>query len=94
MIGAVAGYFLLHPVSMVIYWFEFNDTPVLLNQALEVFFDRLSYAFNMQMFPMAMAFAIIGGLLGLGPGLFVRSIKKNNSKFLGVKNFSRKVSRV
>lgn len=83
MIGAVAGYFLLHPVSMVIYWFEFNDTPVLLNQALEIFIDRLSYAFNMQMFPMAMAFAIIGGLLGLGPGLFVRSIKKKQFKILG-----------
>jgi len=83
LIGAVAGYFLLHPVSMVIYWFEFNDTPVMLNQVLEVFVDRLSYAFNMQMFPMAIAFAVIGGLLGLGPGLFVRSIKIKQFKILG-----------
>lgn len=83
LIGAVAGYFLLHPVSMVIYWFEFNDTPVMLNQVIEVFVDRLSYAFKMQMFPMAMAFAIIGGFLGLGPGLFIRSLRIKRRTILG-----------
>jgi hypothetical protein len=83
LIGAVAGYFLLHPVSMVIYWFEFNDTPVMLNQVLSVFVDRLSYAFNLRMFPMALAFAIMGGFLGLGPGLFLRSLKIKQYKLLG-----------
>jgi hypothetical protein len=83
LIGALAGYFLLHPVSMVIYWFEFNDAPVLIPQLIDVFLDRLSYAFNMKMFPMALAFGVIGALLGLGPGLFVRSLKMKQLKIMG-----------
>jgi hypothetical protein len=83
LIGAVVGYFLLHPVSMVIYWFEFNDAPVLIPQLIDVFLDRLSYAFNLQMFPMALAFAVLGALLGLGPGLFVRSLRIKQYKILG-----------
>lgn len=83
LIGIVSGYFLLHPISMVIYWFEFNDTPVFLSKFLEIFLFRLSYAFNLEMFPMAVAFAVIGGLLGLGPGLFIRSIKIKQSRIRG-----------
>lgn len=83
LIGMVSGYFLLHPFSMVIYWFEFNDTPVLLSKFMEIFLSRLSYAFNLEMFPMAAAFAVIGGLLGLGPGLFIRSIKIKQSRIRG-----------
>ncbi len=83
LIGVVSGYFLLHHISMVIYWFEFNDTPVLLSKFLEIFLYRLSYAFNFEMFPMAAAFAVIGGLLGLGPGLFIRSIKIKRNKIRG-----------
>jgi hypothetical protein len=42
----------------------------------------------------AVAFAIIGGLLGLGPGLFVRSIKLKQVKILGGEKLLKKVSRV
>lgn len=83
LIGIVSGYFLLHPISMVIYWFEFNETPILLSKFLEIFLHRLSYAFNPEMFPMAAAFAVIGGFLGLGPGLFIRSIKLKQTRIRG-----------
>lgn len=83
LIGAVAGYFLLHPFSMVISWFEFNDAPVLIPHLIDVFLDRLSSAFNMKMFPMSLAFAAMGALLGLGPGLFVRSLRIKQLKILG-----------
>lgn len=82
-IGIVSGYFLLHPISMVIYWFEFNETPVLLSKFVEIFFYRLKYAFNLRMFPMAISFAAIGGLLGLGPGLFIRSLKIKQTRIRG-----------
>ncbi len=82
-IGMISGYFLLHPVSMVIYWFEFNDAPVLLNKFVEIFLYRLSYAFNLEMFPMAISFAALGGLLGLGPGIFIRTLKINLSRIRG-----------
>ncbi len=68
---------------MVIYWFEFNQNPVVFTEVLNVFVDRLSYAFNLQMIPMALAFAIIGSLLGLGPGLFIRSLKIKQYRLLG-----------
>ncbi len=83
LIGMVSGYFLLHPLSMVIYWFEFNESPVMFSKFLEIFLFRLSYAFNLEMFPMAATFAAIGGLLGLGPGIFIRSIKIKQSRIRG-----------
>ncbi len=83
LIGAVSGYFLLHPISMVIYWFEFNETSLTLSRFFEVFFDRLSSAFGANMIPMAVLFAIIGGLLGLGPGMFIRSIKQKKYELKG-----------
>ncbi|RKZ99551.1 MAG: ATP-binding protein [Gammaproteobacteria bacterium] len=83
LIGIVSGYFLLHPVSMVIYWFEFNESPLLLSQFVDVFVDRLSHAFKLHMFPMAMAFAVLGGLLGIGPGLFIRSLKIKQLRIRG-----------
>ncbi len=83
LIGIVSGYFLLHPVSMVIYWFEFNESPVLLSKFIEIFLFRLSYAFNTEMFPMAASFAVIGGFLGLGPGLFIRSLKIKQIRIRG-----------
>lgn len=83
LIGMVSAYLLLHPISMVICWFDINETPVLLSKLLGIFSYRLSYSFNIRMFPMAAAFAIIGGLLGLGPGLFIRSIKIKQSRIRG-----------
>jgi hypothetical protein len=82
-IGAVAGYFLLHPISMVIYWFEFNEVQLTFNQFLEVFFERLTHAFHPRMIIMALIFAAIGGFLGLGPGLFLKSIKQQQHELKG-----------
>jgi sigma-B regulation protein RsbU (phosphoserine phosphatase) len=86
-IGIVAGYFLLHPITMVIYWFEISNTRVTFNEILEAFVERFMHAFYVHMMPMSLAFIVIGGLSGLGSGLYFRKIRnqKEQLKFLNEK---------
>ena len=79
-VGIAAGYFLLHPITMVIYWFEFNTASITLSEVLNVSADRFGHAFRLHMMPMSVAFAVIGGLAGLGSGLYFRKIQNQNQK--------------
>jgi sigma-B regulation protein RsbU (phosphoserine phosphatase) len=86
-IGILAGYFLLHPITMVIYWFEISNTTVTLKGILEAFRDRFLHAFNFHMIPMSIVFILIGGFSGLGSGLYFKKIRnqKEELRFLNGK---------
>lgn len=77
-IGIVVGYFLLHPITMVIYWYEFSSGSVTLKGILEVFIERFTHSFYLHMMPMSLLFIVIGGLSGLGSGLYFRKIRNQN----------------
>ncbi|MFA5818070.1 MAG: SpoIIE family protein phosphatase [Bacteroidales bacterium] len=79
-IGIVAGYFLLHPITMVIYWFEISNTRVTFNGILEAFIERFMHAFYVHMMPMSLVFIVIGGLSGLGSGLYFRKIRNQKEE--------------
>ena len=76
LLGIVLGYFLLHPISMVIYWFELNSDEYNLTELLKVFLEGFKHSFSLHMMPMSVAFSILGALIGLGSGLYYKSIKQ------------------
>lgn len=85
LIGLLIGYFLLHPISMVIYWFELNNTRFDLTVFSHVFVDSFLHSFKPHMRPMGLAFAFLGGLIGLGSGIFSKSKKKKDHLLYGKK---------
>ena len=74
--GLLIGYFLIHPVSMVIYWFQLNANEYTLTDLFDVFLGNLKHSFSLHMMPMSVAFSILGALIGLGSGFYYKSIKK------------------
>jgi len=79
-IGIAIGYFLLHPITMVIYWFETNDIGLTLQNATDAFDKAFVHAFYLHMMPMSLVFIIIGGLMGLGSGLYLKKIRNQFGK--------------
>ena len=75
-IGMGLFYFLVHPFTMVIYWFEFNDTAYSFTLFQEVLSERLVGAFTFKMVGMSGLLTVLGGLLGLVSGLIWINIKK------------------
>ena len=78
--GIVIFYFLVHPLTMVIYWFEMNDTPFTISQFFEIAPGRMMDSFSFQMTSMATAFVLIGALVGLGSGLYYRNLLRQAAK--------------
>lgn len=74
MVGVAVFYFLVHPLTMVIYWFEMNGMPFTFNQFFAVAPGRILDSFSFQMTGMAVAFILMGVFVGLGSGLYYRNI--------------------
>ncbi|MGD9993677.1 MAG: helix-turn-helix domain-containing protein [Salinivirgaceae bacterium] len=85
--GLLIGYFVLHPISMVIYWFELNDSSFNWQKLGSVFLDSFMHSFSLHMMPMSISFAILGLVGGIISGLFYKSIKDKNVKLYGKKQF-------
>ncbi len=80
LIGILAGFFLLHPITMVIYGFEISHAPVTLRSIIDASMERFIHAFYLHMMPMSLVFIIIGGVFGLSSGLYFRKIRKQDQK--------------
>ncbi len=74
LVGVAVFYFLIHPLTMVIYWFEMNGMPFTLNQFFAIAPDRILDSFSFHMTGMAFAFTLMGAFVGLGSGLYYRNI--------------------
>ena len=79
-IGAGIFYFFLHPFTMVMYWFEFNDIPFSLSKFQEIFSERLNESFSFNMRVMSSLLTLFGAVLGLVSGIFWIKIKSKNIK--------------
>ncbi len=75
-IGTGLFYFLVHPFTMVIYWFEFNNTPYSFMLFQEVLRERLVEAFTFKMVGMSGLLSVLGGFLGFFSGLIWINIKQ------------------
>jgi hypothetical protein len=80
LIGVVVFYFLIHPLTMVIYWFEMNGAPFTLGQFFSIAPERILDSFSFRMTSMAIAFVLIGAFVGLGSGLYYRNILRQAAK--------------
>lgn len=85
--GVFIFYFLIHPLTMIMYWFEFyKGTTVNLNLA-DIIIQRSLHAFSFYMVGMSLIFLIIGILAGLGSGIYYKSIQKKNKLLLKQEQF-------
>lgn len=85
--GAVLGVVVLHPVTMVIYFIEFHP-ELAQSDVFGLVGSRMGDAFVPHMWPMTATFALIGGSLGIGSGLYSRAIA---NKMLLVSQLDRKL---
>lgn len=66
LVGAVIGILVLHPITKIVYWFEFKHELGAVGESLWRFLiTRLESAFIMEMVPMSLIFALIGGCIGM-----------------------------
>ena len=84
-IGLLIGYFIIHPISMVIYWFQLNTNEYNLTDLFNVFLGSFKHSFSLHMMPMSIAFSILGVAIGLGSGLYYKSIKRREYLLYGKK---------
>ncbi len=72
LVGAIAGIAVIHPLVLAILWLEFSATANA-PPFLEFMRSRLWLVFVPKHLHMGLAFAALGGCLGIGFGLFTRS---------------------
>ncbi len=77
-IGVIIFYFLIHPLTMVIYWFEFSKVDFSYSLFLEVIAKRLNDSFSFRMMGMSSIFIVLGVLVGLCSGLYYKKILQKN----------------
>jgi hypothetical protein len=81
-IGLFTGYFILHPTSMAIFWFENNLNGASFPTLWSVFWNQFVESFSFHMMPMSVAFSVLGLLIGLASGLYYRTLKEKQDKLL------------
>lgn len=74
--GTLVGAFFLHPVTMVIYMFEFQPDQIAVSSLGAVILHHMAIAFTPRMLPMTAVFWGIGALLGLGSGFYARALAR------------------
>jgi len=78
MIGVLAGVVLLHPFTMVIYWFEFHHVEFADSPLWGFVISRMARSFTDKMLGMTGIFALLGGSLGLAFGMYHRALTRRN----------------
>lgn len=83
LVGAGVFYFLVHPFTMVLYWFEFSHTEFSFDILWSVLKPHLKESFAFSMLGMGSSLMIFGGVFGFIFSLFSINIK--NKKHLIIK---------
>jgi len=78
LLGAGVFYFLVHPFTMVLYWFEFSNTAFSFPLFEEVLQERFLESFTFNMRGMGGLLTLFGGLLGIISGFFWINLKRKN----------------
>jgi len=75
-LGIIFFYFIFHPLTMIVYWYEFNKEPFTFSSFINVLSHRTEHSFSYNMLNMSFIFIIMGGVTGLIFGLY----RQNNIK--------------
>ncbi len=81
-IGVAIFYFLVHPFTMVLYWFEFSNTNYSYSVFTEVFKARFFHAFSFEMMGMSILLVGLGGIIGLVSGILWINFKEKKHLIL------------
>ena len=76
LIGAALFYFLVHPLTMVLYGFEFSHQPFSFSLIGDVLKDQLWQSFSFRMMGMNTTLTVFGTILGGGYGMLWRKIRE------------------
>lgn len=79
LIGASIFYFLVHPFTMVLYWFEYSHTTFSTSLFLEILNEHFLKSFSFNMRGMSASLMLLGSVLGLVSGFFWIKLKKKNN---------------
>ena len=79
-IGMLAGWLVLHPVTMAIYWFEFNGHTGFSTHILLEILERVFLSFSPLMLSMAGLFVLFGGAMGLASGWYYRALRRKDQQ--------------
>ncbi|GAA4816877.1 hypothetical protein GCM10011365_24340 [Marinicella pacifica] len=79
LLGASVFYFLVHPFTMVLYWFEYSQTPFSISLFLEILKARFLESFSFNMRGMGGLLTVFGSILGLFTGLIWVYLKKKDT---------------
>ncbi len=74
--GAVLGVAVVHPMTMVVYWFAFHPVFAGASSAKDFAASRMWAVFSPSMWPMTGIFAVSGAGLGLATGWTIRSLRR------------------
>jgi len=72
--GALLSYFIFHPLTMAVYMFEFHNEHISFFSNLDMVFTRIFSSFQPEMLSMSFIFVLFGGVIGMGSGLYYRTI--------------------
>lgn len=78
-IGMSVFYFLVHPFTIVLYWFEYTNSAYSFSLFTEVLKERLLDSFSFNMLQMSTSLTVLGGLLGYISGVFWANFKEKDS---------------
>ncbi|MBX9893139.1 MAG: ATP-binding protein [Chitinophagaceae bacterium] len=79
LIGAAVFYFIIHPLTMAMYWFEFHENHQVNLSVADIITKRWLHAFSFHMTGMSAVFLLMGVATGLGFGFYYRNMQKKNS---------------
>jgi hypothetical protein len=77
-VGGFLGIVFLHPITMAIYWLEFNHMFPERHTLWEFLVIRLPSAFTVEMMHMTTMFIGVGSILGLGSGFYYLALTRSN----------------
>lgn len=79
LVGAGVFYFLVHPFTMVLYWFEYSNTPFSISLFLETLGAGFLDSFSFHMRGMSSLLTVLGAVLGLVSGFVWIQLKKKDN---------------
>ncbi|MBI3718595.1 MAG: ATP-binding protein [Sphingobacteriales bacterium] len=87
LISAAVFYFIIHPLTMAMYWFEFNENHQANLSVADIIIKRWFHSFSFHMTGMSGIFLLIGTTTGFGFGIYFKNMQKKNRLLLKQEQF-------
>ncbi|SFZ94806.1 Putative DNA-binding domain-containing protein [Flaviramulus basaltis] len=79
LLGTGVFYFIVHPFTMALYWFEYSNTPLSTSLFIDTLNKNFLKSFSFEMRGMSTLLTLFGSALGLVSGFFWSQLKKKDN---------------